>query len=210
MPGVSRPCSPGPRAARAPGRGAGMTEVPAAPGGGFRKVSEREIHAGRVVRLTESAFTTPDGGTMTRDVVHHRGAVAVVAVDGDEIVLLRQYRTPVESELLEIPAGTRDVGGEDPASTARRELAEEAGLACDSLEELGTFFNSPGFCDELSHVFLATGLRPVPRAPDGAEEEWMTIERVSLDEAEAMIDRGGIRDAKSIVGVLLALRRLRQ
>ncbi|MXY12147.1 MAG: NUDIX hydrolase [Acidimicrobiaceae bacterium] len=145
---------------------------------------------------------------MTRDVVHHRGAVAVVAVDGDDVVLLRQYRTPVEGELLEIPAGTRDVGGEDPAGTARRELAEEAGLACESLEELGTFFNSPGFCDELSHVFLATGLSEVPREPDGAEEEWMTIERVGLDEAIEMIDQGQIRDAKTIIGLLLAQRRL--
>ncbi|MYE64702.1 MAG: NUDIX hydrolase [Acidimicrobiaceae bacterium] len=145
---------------------------------------------------------------MTRDVVHHRGAVAVVAVDGDDVVLLRQYRTPVEGELLEIPAGTRDVGGEDPAGTARRELAEEAGLACESLEELGTFFNSPGFCDELTHVFLATGLSEVPREPDGAEEEWMTIERVGLDEAIEMIDQGQIRDAKTIIGLLLAQRRL--
>ena len=177
-------------------------------GGGFRKVSEREIHAGRVVRLTESVFATPGGGTMSRDVVHHRGAVAVVAVDRDEVVLLRQYRSPVEGELLEIPAGTRDVGGEDPAGTARRELAEEAGLACESLEELGTFYNSPGFCDELSHVYLATGLSPVPREPDGAEEEWMTIERVDLGDVEAMIDRGEIRDAKTIIGLLLALRRL--
>lgn len=177
-------------------------------GAGFRKVSEREIHAGRVVRLTESVFATPDGGTMVRDVVHHRGAVAVVAVDGDEVVLLRQYRTPVEGELVEIVAGTRDVGGEDPAGTARRELAEEAGLACESLEELGTFYNSPGFCDELSHVYLATGLSPVPREPDGAEEEWMTVERVGLGDVEAMIDRGEIRDAKTIIGLLLALRRL--
>ena len=176
--------------------------------GGFKKVAEREIHAGRVVRLTESVFATPDGDRMTRDVVHHRGAVAVVAVDGGEVVLLRQYRTPVERELLEIPAGTRDVGGEDPAGTARRELAEEAGLACESLEELGTFFNSPGFCNELSHVFLAIGLSPVPRQPDGAEEEWMTVERVGLSEAAAMIDRGEIRDAKTIIGLLLALRRL--
>ncbi|MYG98080.1 MAG: NUDIX hydrolase [Acidimicrobiaceae bacterium] len=145
---------------------------------------------------------------MTRDVVHLRGAVAVVAVDGDDVVLLRQYRTPVEGELLEIPAGTRDVGGEDPAGTARRELAEEAGLACESLEQLGTFFNSPGFCDELTHVFLATGLSEVPREPDGAEEEWMTIDRVGLDEAIEMIGRGQIRDAKTIIGLLLAQRRL--
>ena len=197
-----------------------MTPVSASPGaaedrsgtvsaaGAFRKVAEREIHAGRVVRLTESVFATPDGGRMTRDIVHHRGAVAVVAIDGDDVVLLRQYRTPVEGALLEIPAGTRDVAGEDPAGTARRELAEEAGLACESLEELGTFFNSPGFCDELSHVFLATGLSPVARRPDGAEEEWMTIEHVGLGEAIEMIDRGEIRDAKTIIGLLLAQRRL--
>ena len=177
-------------------------------GAGFRKVSEHDIHAGRVVRLTESVFATPDGGRMTRDVVHHPGAVAVVALEDDEVVLLRQYRTPVETELLEIPAGTRDVGGEEPAGTARRELIEEAGLDCESLEHLGTFYNSPGFCNELSHVFLATGLRPVPREPDGAEEEWMTVERVGLDEAAAMIDRGEIRDAKTIVGLMLARRRL--
>ncbi len=146
---------------------AANTSGASAGGGGFRKISEREIHVGRVVRLTESVFATPGDERMTRDVVHHRGAVAVVAVDGDEVVLLRQYRTPVEDELLEIPAGTRDVGEEDPAGTARRELAEEAGLACDSLEQLGTFFNSPGFCDELSHVFLATGLSPVPAGPTG-------------------------------------------
>ena len=188
--------------------GAAADRSGTASAGGFRKVAEREIHAGRVVRLTESVFATPDGGRMTRDVVHHRGAVAVVAVDGDEVVLLRQYRTPVEDIVLEIPAGTRDVGGEDPATTARRELAEEAGLACESLEELGTFFNSPGFCDELSHVFLATGLSEVPREPDGAEEEWMTIERVSLGDAIEMIDRGQIRDAKTIIGLLLAQRRL--
>ena len=184
-----------------------MTSV-SEPDGGFRKINEREIHSGRVVRLTESVFATPGGERMTRDVVHHRGAVAVVAVDGDEVVLVRQYRAPVEGELLEIPAGTRDVDDEDPAGTARRELAEEAGLACESLEELGTFFNSPGFCDELSHLYLATGLSPVPREPDGAEEEWMTIERVKLAEAAAMIGRGEIRDAKTIIGLLLALRRL--
>ena len=193
-------------------RGAGAATAGAATeegsGSGFRKVGERDIHNGRVVRLTESVFSTPGGGQITRDVVHHRGAVAVVALEGDEVVLLRQYRTPVEAEVLEIPAGTRDIDGEDPAGTARRELVEEAGLACDSMEKLGTFFNSPGFCDELSHVYLATGLRPVPREPDGEEEEWMTVERVRLADALAMIDGGEIRDAKTIIGLLLTLRRL--
>ena len=176
--------------------------------GGFDKISEREIHAGRVVTLTSSVFATPGGGRITRDVVHHPGAVAVVAVDGDEVVLVRQYRTPVEAELLEIVAGTRDAPGEDPAATARRELAEEAGLACETLEELGSFLNSPGFCDELTQVFLATGLSEVPREPDGAEEECMTVQRVRLGEIDALMDSGEIRDSKTIIGLLLALRRL--
>ncbi len=177
-------------------------------GDGFRKVGERGIHTGRVVRLVESVFTTPDGATLTRDVVHHPGAVAVVALENDRVVLLRQFRAPLEGELLEIPAGTRDAAGEDPVATARRELIEEAGLACESLEVIGSFFNSPGFCDELSHVLLATGLSEVPRRPDGAEEEWMAVERVGLDEAVGMIDTGEIRDAKTIIGLLLTMRRL--
>ncbi len=175
---------------------------------GFRKVNECDIHTGRVLRLAQSVFMTPDGGTITRDVVHHRGAVAVVALENDRIVLLRQYRTPLEGELLEIPAGTCDSPSEDPADTARRELIEEAGLVCESLQELGNFFNSPGHCDEFSRVYLATGLSPVERRPDGSEEEWMTVERYGLDEAVEMIDTGQIRDAKTIIGLLLTLRRL--
>ena len=180
------------------------------PGGAasFHKVGERHIHAGHVIRVVESTFAGPDGRRVRRDVVHHCGAVAVVPVDGDEVVLVRQFRVPVEGELLEIPAGRRDVAGEAPAETARRELAEEAGLGCESLVGLGAFFSSPGFSDEFSHLFLATGLYPVPRDPDGLEEEWMTLVRVGLDDVEAMIERAEIRDAKTIIGLLLTLRRL--
>jgi len=167
-----------------------------------------------VFDVTESVFSTPSGATMTREVVHHRGAVAIVAIEFDstsgnpEVVLLRQYRTPVETEVLEIPAGTRDVAGEDPSGTARREPIEEAGLDCELPEHLGTFYNSPGFCDESTDIYLATGLSAVERQPDGAEEEEMTIERVALSDAIAMIDSGEIRDAKTIVGLTLASRRL--
>ena len=178
------------------------------PNDGFRKVNERRVYDGEVFKVAESTFADPDGALLQRQIVQHIGAVAVVPVDGDDVILVRQFRVPVEESLLEIPAGRRDVAGEPPAETARRELIEEAGLDCESLEEVAEFYNSPGFCDELSHLFIATGLSAAPRQPDGAEEEWMTIERVPLREAAAMIDRGEIRDAKTIIGVLLAIRRL--
>jgi ADP-ribose pyrophosphatase len=140
--------------------------------------------------------------------VHHPGAVAVVAVDGDEAVLVRQYRVPLGDVLLEIPAGKRDVHGEDVEVTARRELEEEVGLRAGSLELLARFHNSPGFCDELIHVFLAAELTPVPMRRDGAEEQTMTIERVRLDDVPLLIAAGELRDAKTIIGLTLARERL--
>lgn len=178
------------------------------PAHGFRKVEERRVYESLVFDVAEATFADPDGGRLEREIVRHIGAVAVVPVDGDDVVLVRQFRTPVGQALLEIPAGRRDVQGEAPQRTARRELAEEAGLACESLHESAMFYNSPGFCDELSHLFIAEGLSPSQRDPDGAEERWMTVERVPLSEAVEMIDRGEIRDAKTIIGVLLAARRM--
>ncbi len=171
-------------------------------------MGEREIHAGPVFRLVEGTYETPDGETMRREVVRHPGAVAVVAVDGDEAVLVRQYRAPLHAEILEIPAGVRDVPGESPADTARRELAEEVGLAAARLEPLGGFVTAAGFCDEVIELFLATGLTPVPTAPDGAEEAHMAIERLRLDEVPAAIDDGRIVDSKTVIGLLRAIRRL--
>ena len=191
--------------------GAGFSGDSAAAGAapvGFRKVGERRIHDGVVFGVVDSTFASPDGRLVHREVVRHIGAVAVVPVEGSEVVLVRQFRVPVEEELLEVPAGRRDVAGEAPEDTARRELAEEAGLGCSSLVELGSFYNSPGFCDELSYVYLASDLHPVPRQPDGAEEEWMTTVRVPIDAALEMIDRGAIRDAKTIIGLMLAARRM--
>ncbi len=176
---------------------------------GFSKLSEEEVASGPVFRVTKAVFGTPNGDQVVRDIVRHAGAVAVVALDEDDtVVLLRQYRTPLENELVEIPAGKRDVDGEDPSGTARRELAEEAGLACESLVELARFYNSPGFCNEFTHIYLGTGLSQVPSDPGSAEEESMTVERMSLDEALTMIDTGEIHDAKTIIGLLLAARRL--
>lgn len=174
---------------------------------GFRRLSETTLHTGPVISVTAGLYATPDGETMEREAVRHPGAVVVVPLDGDDVVMVRQYRAPLDAEILEIPAGKRDVDGEPPEITARRELAEEIGAEAGSMEQLCSFHNSPGYSDEFSHLFLATDL--VFSEPDlhGPEETHMTVERVPLAAVTAMITRGDITDAKSIIGLLLALAR---
>lgn len=175
---------------------------------GFRRLGERVVHEGHAIRVVVGDFETPDGEVVTRDLVRHPGAVSVVAVDGDEVVLVRQYRAAVEDDVLEIPAGKRDVPGEPPERTAIRELEEEVGLTTPAVVPLVSFHNSIGFCDELSHVFLATDLSPVPHDRQGPEEQHMTIERIALDDVAGAIADGRIHDGKTVIGLLAALRHL--
>jgi ADP-ribose pyrophosphatase len=177
--------------------------------GGFRQVGEDEVFRGHIIKVAQGTFEAPDGSTFSRDIVRHPGAVAVVALaDDDHVVLVRQYRAPVDDFVLELPAGIRDVDGEAPEVTARRELAEEAGYEAGSVEFLTRFNISVGFTDEVTEIFLATDLSEVPNDLQGVEEQHMTVERVSLAEALALIERGELRDAKTVVGILLTLRRL--
>lgn len=186
-----------------------MTDPGPRSASGFRRISERHIHQGWAINVVVADFETPDGDIVTRDVVRHPGAVSVVPLDGDEVVLVRQYRAPAEEDLLEIPAGKRDVPGEPPEETARRELAEEAGFTTSTpLVPLAEFYNSVGFSDEYSYVFLATDLEAVPLDRQGPEEEHMTIERWPLDSLASAIAEGEIKDAKTVIGLLAALRHL--
>ena len=185
-----------------------MTQPGSRSESGFTFVGERVKHEGVVITVYEAEFTTPDGQKMMRDIVRHPGAVGIVAVDGDDVVLVRQFRAPLATDILEIPAGKRDVAGEPPAVTASRELAEEIGFEASQMESLGGFHNSVGFCDEYVHLFLATGLTPVGFAPDGPEEEHMQIVRVPLNEVTAAVDDGTITDAKTVIGLRAALARL--
>ena len=155
-------------------------------------------------------YAAPDGAEFERDVVHHPGAVSVVPVldGGATVVLVRQYRSAVDRELLEIPAGKRDVDGEAPEVTAGRELEEEVGLRAGRLVKLGEFFNSPGFCDEHSHVYMGLDLEPCTTSFQGVEETHMTIERVAMADVPALIASGAIVDAKTIIGLCLARERL--
>lgn len=174
----------------------------------FTKRGEREVWSGAVISVVQGTFVSPSGATFERDMVHHPGAVAVVPVDGDEVVLVRQYRAAVDLEVLEIPAGKRDVAGEAPELTAHRELAEEVGLTAGRLVKLAEFYNSIGFSDELSHVFLGTELSPVPDDRQGEEEEHMTVERIRLDDVPALVAAGELVDAKTVIGLLMAREHL--
>jgi ADP-ribose pyrophosphatase len=150
----------------------------------------------------------PDGAEHRREIVQHPGAVAVVPLHDDgSVTLVRQYRAALDTEMWEIPAGIRDVDGEPEATTAARELAEEVGLEADRIEELVRFHTSPGFCDEAVTVFLATGLRPVPPAHEGVEEQHMVIETMPLYQAVAAVEDGRITDAKTVIGLLWVQRR---
>ena len=175
--------------------------------GAFRRLGEHELYRGPLITVARGTFEAPDGSTFQRDVVHHPGAVSVVPLLGaesGEVLLVRQYRAPVDRVLLEIPAGKRDVAAERPTDTARRELIEEVGQRAGRLELLAEFYNSPGFCDEHSFVYLALDLSPAESAAQGVEEQHMTVELVELDDAPALIRRGAIIDAKTIIGLTLA------
>lgn len=185
-----------------------MTEPGPRSASGFRRLRERTVHEGHAIRVVVGEFETPDGEVVDRDVVRHPGAVSVVPLDGDDVVLVRQYRAAIEQDLLEIPAGKRDVPGEAPEVTALRELEEEVGFTATVLVPLARFYNSAGFCDEHSHVFLATDLEPVPLDRQGPEEVHMSVERLALDDIGSAIADGRIEDAKTVIGLLAALRHL--
>lgn len=171
---------------------------------GFEQLSEEIVHEGPVFSVGIAEVRAPDGRVMRREHVRHPGAVIVVPVVDGDVVLVRQYRSAVDQEILEVPAGKRDVEGEPPDQTAARELREEVGLVAGELTLLTRFFNTPGFSDEYSYCYLATSCRAVPVAHDGIEEEHMTVERVPLDEAAELARSGVIEDAKSIIAILLA------
>jgi ADP-ribose pyrophosphatase len=174
----------------------------------FEPVRETLVFEGFRFRVSRVELRAPDGSLMERDVVRHPGAVAVVPLHDDgTVTLVEQFRAALGHELIELPAGIRDVEGEADALTANRELAEEVGLRAQDLEHLVTFHNSPGFTDESLAIFLGTGLEPVPSSRQGPEEEAMRVLRLPLGDALAMVDDGRITDAKTIIGLLETARR---
>ena len=164
----------------------------------FERIGEERVWEGKIASVRVERWRL-DGEEVTREVVSHPGAVAVVAQDGERIYLVTQPREPVREEaLLELPAGKLDEEGEDVLATAKRELAEEIGKGARTWEHLTTFYSSPGFSDEVVHVYLATDLYDEKAA--AAENERIEIRSVPLGELDDAI--AGCRDAKSLVGLL--------
>ena len=161
---------------------------------------------GRRVRVRVDEVTRADGRQTTREIVEHPGAVAILAWDGSRIVMVRQWRHATGQRLLEIPAGTLEPG-EPPIETAKRELAEEAGLGASSWEAGPEFYTAPGFCDERMRIFLATSLHAATGEPD--EDEDLELSWMTLDDALAALDDGRILDAKTLAAVGWLARRLR-
>lgn len=181
---------------------------------GFRHLGDTEVHRGHIWNVVVAEFEAPDGRRFERDVVRSPGSVGVVPLFFDaegqpSVVLLRQYRPSFERAILELPAGMRDVPGEPPDETGRRELVEEAGLAAGTMTHLIDMLPSPGLTDAVCSIFLATDCTPVAHDRQGPEEEEMDVVHVVLEDALAMIDRGEIGDAKTVTGLLATDRRLR-
>jgi len=170
------------------------------------------VHRGHYLEVRVDEIVTPDGRRSRRDVVGHPGAVAIVALDReDRVLMVRQFRLAAGQTLLEIPAGTLDRGDdgslEDPDLAARRELEEETGFRAATWEHLGAFWTAPGFATELMHLYLARDLSPAHGdrlGPD--EDERLELEHVPWRDGVAMAEDGRIADAKSIVGLLRLAR----
>jgi 8-oxo-dGDP phosphatase len=163
----------------------------------------------RIVTLTQDDVQLPDGELVVREVVEHPGAVAIVAIDeADRVLMIRQYRHPVRSMLWELPAGLRDVPGEPPLETARRELLEEAGYQAEDWHVLADYLSSPGISTEQVRVYLARNLTAVPAGQHEYvrqhEEAYLTAAWVPLAEAVRSVLAGDLHNGVAIVGILSA------
>ncbi len=158
----------------------------------------RKIYSGRVVALRIDRVMLPSGRKSIREVVEHRGAVAAIPVKGDKIILIRQYRYPVDEVIYEIPAGTREKN-ETPDETMARELEEEIGYRAGRLTHLFTFYSTPGFTTEKISIYLAEELEPVERRPE--HDENIEVVEVEKERIPEMIKNGEIRDGKTIAAL---------
>jgi ADP-ribose pyrophosphatase len=168
-------------------------------------VSTRRIHEGRIINVREDVVQLIDGRETKREIVEHKGAVCVVPVLPDgRVVMVRQFRKPAESDLLEVPAGGLEAG-ETPIECARRELIEECGYRAGKITPLFEAYLAPGYSTELMYGYLAEDLTPCETDPD--EDENVEVELYTLDELLPMIDEGSLRDAKTLAGLLCLYRR---
>jgi 8-oxo-dGTP pyrophosphatase MutT (NUDIX family) len=173
----------------------------------FERIDAETVYEGRIFDVVKARFRHADGDEVEREAVEHGGAVGIVVHDDEDLWLVRQPREAImRDDVLEIPAGRLDVGGEAPEDAAKRELAEELGLEADEWSHMTTYYTSAGFTNEEVHVYLATGLRQVEK-PETDEDERIEVVRWPLADLDGAID--ACVDAKTLIGLLL-LRRTRR
>ena len=173
-----------------------------------KTVSSKEIFSGRILRLRLDEVEMPGGNLAEREIIEHPGGVGIVAItDDDEIILVKQFRKPLEKAIYEVPAGKLEKG-EDHRLCGIRELGEETGCTAENFEYLGHMYPSPGFADEVTHLYLATGLKQGENHLD--PDEYLDIEHIKTSKVIDMIMNNEINDAKTIFGVFKALEYLRR
>jgi ADP-ribose pyrophosphatase len=172
----------------------------------FKLISTERVYTGRLLKIDRDRVELPNGGTTDLEMVRHPGASAVVPfVTDHDILLVRQFRYAAKGFIYEVPAGTLQKG-EAPEACAAREVQEEVGHKAGRFEHLASIYTTPGFTDEVIHLYIARDLAPVPQNLD--DDEVLTVERVRFTEAIDMIRDGRLVDAKSICALLLAQDRL--
>ena len=170
-------------------------------------ISEETVFRGALIDVSHMQVRLPNGRTALREIVHHKGAAAVVPVDEEEYVyLVRQHRVVNDMLTWEIPAGKLDTADEDPLHCAVRELREETGLKAEHMEKLSHIVTTPGFCTEKIGLYMATGLSQHEDHPD--EDEFLRVTRIPLKEAVQRVMSGELQDAKTALGLLMAWQKL--
>ncbi|WP_147533862.1 NUDIX hydrolase [Bacillus marasmi] len=166
-----------------------------------KTIKTEHIFTGRVISLQVEDVELPDGNIAKREIIKHPGAVAVIAVTPEnKIIMVEQFRKALERKIVEIPAGKLEQG-EEPQTCAMRELEEETGYSCEMIELVNSFYTSPGFADEIVHVFEARGLAKVEHPAAQDEDEFINLLELTLEEAEEYIKQQKIYDAKTIFAV---------
>jgi ADP-ribose pyrophosphatase len=166
-----------------------------------KTLHSEEIFSGKVISLYLQDVELPNGKQSKREIIKHPGAVAILAITDDKkVVMVEQYRKALERTIVEIPAGKLEKG-EEPELCARRELEEETGYECESLELLTSFYTSPGFADEIVHVYVAKGLTKKENAAALDEDEFVNLEELTFEEAVQYVKEQKIYDAKTIFAV---------
>ncbi|MEI7990126.1 MAG: NUDIX hydrolase [Chloroflexota bacterium] len=168
----------------------------------FHLINSEIVYKGRAFDVRRDRVSLPDGKIIHLDVIDHTGAITIIPVDSQkQIYFVRQYRHPARELLLELPAGTLEKD-EPPESGVAREIREEIGMEAGYLQKIGEFYMVPGYSSECMHIFLAKDLHPNPLKAD--DDEFLSVEIYSVEQAYAMVEKGQIRDAKTIAGLLLA------